>query len=242
VFSYRKGLGIRALADRHVGKNYLLRVDLEDFFPSLKQEDVTRLLKENTFRLPFELDEKDIQNIGRIVCRNGALTIGAPSSPLLSNALLYDFDDRVHERSSSVAVVYTRYADDLFFSTNRPRVLREVLKFVEGVISKTESPKLRLNVKKTAFSSRKWRMLVTGLVLTPDGHVSLGRQKKRHIRGLVHKFQTGKLDASEVAYLRGYIAYTNAVNPEFVGSLQKKFGAEVMAAIANAELLSRKDG
>ena len=95
-----------------------MKIDFSNFFPSLKRKDVKTVLESHLADKLPDLEE-DIGIILDIVCKKGALTIGAPSSPVLSNAILYDFDCFVSTLCVKEQVTYSRYADDLYTSTNQ---------------------------------------------------------------------------------------------------------------------------
>lgn len=231
--AYVKGSNIRINAERHRGNSYILRVDFKDFFPSLEGPDVVAVLRANQERLAqLNITESDILYIRQIVCRYDSyrkrqtLTIGAPTSPHLSNAIMFKFDETWFKEAQSMEVIYTRYADDLYFSTNRPNVLKVLLERVRKSLTEITAPTLRINESKTAFSSRKRRILVAGLVLTSDKKISIGRHKKRILKSLVMKLKNGQLSPVDIASLRGSISYVRSVEPVFIQSLQKKYGID----------------
>jgi RNA-directed DNA polymerase len=225
--AYRIGSGIRRNAERHVGHNYLLRVDFQDFFPSLKGRDVLAVLEANRQKMADgDITEADIIFIKLIVCRGDSLTIGAPTSPQLSNAIMFRFDESWSRRIEEREVAYTRYADDLYFSTNRPNILRDVLQELRESLQNGDPPALRINEEKTVFSSRKRRRLAAGLVLTSDRRISIGRHKKRVLKSLVWKLKRRELKPDEVTSLRGWISYLRSVEPAFLASLQRKYALD----------------
>jgi RNA-directed DNA polymerase len=222
--AYSKGSSIRFNAAKHVANNYLLRIDFQDFFHSLKGSDVVSVLQTNRHTLTdAELTDPDISFIRQIVCRLDCLTIGAPTSPLLSNAIMFDFDVAWSAVAEAEKVAYTRYADDLYFSTNRPNVLQGILDRLRESANAGGVPVLRINDRKTAFSSRKRRRLAAGLVLTSDRKISIGRHKKRMLKALVNKLKHQELEPDQIAHLRGWISYMRSVEPDFVLSLQNKY-------------------
>lgn len=226
--AYRKGQSIRINAQHHVANNYLLRVDFEDFFHCLRGADVERALTTN--RNAFgetPLSDYDIELVKDIVCRFDRLTIGAPTSPYLSNAIMFDFDSTWSTRVAAMNVRYSRYADDLYFSTDEPRTLSNVLTELRQYLVQSHIPALTINDRKTAFSSRKYRKLAAGLVLTPDRRVSIGRNKKRALKALVLKLKYRDLNPEEVVHLRGWIAFVRGVEPEFVKRLEDKYGLDL---------------
>lgn len=227
--AYRQGVSVRDNALAHLRGNFLLKLDIQDFFPSLKAVDVSDLLRRNALLLGRDLSEEDIAFVESIISRRGSLPVGAPSSPGISNQLMFEFDAAVSQRCASFDVRYTRYADDLFFSTNVPNVLKGIHLYVADVLGGMEHPKLKLNAAKTTYTSRRRKRIVTGVVLTSDGKVSLGRAKKRQIRSLVQRYRDAKLDWLGAEYLSGFLAYAASVEPNFIASLQTKYGHEVIA-------------
>lgn len=241
VTSYQTGGSILRNASAHVAQNYLLKMDFQDFFPSITSEDVKDLLRRHqNITVIGSLSAEDETAIVSIVCRDRSLTIGAPSSPAISNAILYEFDTAVFTKCKELGIIYTRYADDLSFSTNEPNTLIKIPKLVGDVLARHRSPRLRLHNGKTISSSRKHRKIVTGLVLTPDKKVSIGRKKKRWLKSTCFKFKTGQLDEKETSHLRGYLSFVQSVEPDVVTRLKGKFGVELIDQIVHHPLVNLK--
>lgn len=240
VFSYRSGVGIADIARIHAHNKFLLRVDFKDFFPSLRDRDVVRTIGRGRDAIPVALSDEDLQIIGKIVCRHGALTIGAPSSPSLSNAILFEFDEFAQGVCDEREVVYSRYADDLYLSTNVPNVLRNVFQLLREDLDARQSPSLLINDSKTTYTSKKRRRVVTGIILTPEGRLSVGRTKKREIRTLIHKYRNGLLPEEEISYLKGYLSFVKSVEPTLIDSLIRKFGQNMISEILDRPLVPRK--
>jgi RNA-directed DNA polymerase len=240
VTSYRKNVGVVRNAEIHVRQNYLLKVDFQNFFPSITDTDIERLLKQHIDSFGITLSSDDIKVICGIVCRNGALTIGAPSSPTISNAILYDFDKFVFQLCEEHRAAYSRYADDLFISTNKPDILSKILMTIRSDLESRESPSLVINNQKTVFTSRKRRRVATGLVLTSDRKISIGRSAKRRVRSLVYLYGKGALSDERISFLRGYISYLNSVEPDFVARLRSRYGDELLDRLNDESLIARK--
>lgn len=225
VFSYRKNISIHDMASKHKFDNYILRIDFIDFFPSLTSRNIRNHIKKYSESLEYEIDENDITLINSIVCRFNKLTIGAPSSPSISNTLLYDFDCTMSNISNDIK--YSRYADDLYFSSNKQNLLSEV--FAKIYKFKIENElSLNINPEKIIKSSKKFNRSITGLVITSDNKVSIGREKKRYIKGLVHKYIYDSLSLKDLNYLKGYLSFIKSVEKSFLISLEKKYSKDVI--------------
>lgn len=234
AFAYRRRLSISDNAGAHLGKRYLLKMDFLDFFPSISEDRIIKLLHSNKHRFPAFSDE-DFGLIAHAVCFREALSIGAPSSPIISNCIMHKYDDIMYEFCHSHDVVYTRYADDLTFSTNSRGVLDTIYNHVHALSFIHTEPFLHVNEKKTLYLSKKSRMTVTGLTLTPQGHISIGRTLKRHLKTMVYLYKEQSLSIEEIETLRGRLAYVHSVEPTFVDSLRVKFGDSVLSSILGAK-------
>lgn len=229
--AYVTGASIKKNAELHTGSKFTLRVDFADFFPSFSGEQVEIFLAAVERDRSIGLTERDILFISRIVSRHGQLTIGAPSSPILTNAMMYFFDQQIAEFAERKTLTYSRYADDLFFSSIKPDNLSDVPAIVQQVSATYPYANLRVNPDKTAFLSKRYSRRITGLVLTTEGNVSIGRERKRMVKAKVHRLLRGELDISEVSKLCGYLAFVQDVEPEFWESLKRKYGADSMLTI-----------
>ena len=227
--AYKNGSSIRQNAEMHSRNRAILKYDFENFFPSITEAAWLAYCERNSL-----FDRRDSIILGRILFRRPKggsvlrLSIGAPSSPILSNILLNEFDKEVFKRVSEHKITYTRYADDMTFSAERTWNLREVNGILRSVIRSVTSPKLIINESKTALVTPKYHRQITGLVLTLDGKVSLGRDRKRLLRAAVHHYSLGKLEIKEQAKLAGMLAFARDVEPEFYARMEAYYGINVL--------------
>lgn len=234
AMAYKVGAGIRDNACRHVGNSYLMKLDFRQFFPSIKPRDLFLHLNEYCEE---RFSDADLDTIKRLFFwKRGyvgdyELCIGAPSSPAISNTVMFKFDDALTAYCNRMEVTYTRYADDLTFSANVSKNLPEVLSFVRGIIINARYPKLELNEDKTVFVSKRSKRVVTGLILSSQGDVSLGRERKRLISARIHAYLMNKLSHEEALKLKGHLAFALDVEPEFIGRMRSKYGDAVIAGI-----------
>lgn len=223
--AYRNGLSIRDHVLPHTRSHFLLKLDFKDFFPSLTDGALR-------YRLEHDADytELEILILTKLLFRKKRaegtyrLSIGAPSSPFISNYLLLDFDRRLSNYCESNLLCYTRYADDIAISAKRAGALDLAKAFVEKLISELPYLGLRLNEEKTVNVSKKFRRELVGLVISNQGKVSLGREEKRRLRAAVHSLVLGKLDVKQSVQLRGQLAFCLSIDRDFVIALCKRHG------------------
>lgn len=225
--AYRVGGSIKENASKHVRSNYMLKMDFRNFFPSISRMDVARHLEIHCGR---HFDQSAIQLIAYVFTwapkrqRPLRLCIGAPSSPLISNSIMFEFDSRLTARAESDGVTYTRYADDLTLSAITPGTLDIYPKNVRNIAKRLMYPRLSVNEGKTVFASRASRRIVTGVTLTADHKLSIGRKRKREIRAMYHKMILGELGGEEQSRLAGLIAFAEDIEPGFTTWLERTAG------------------
>ncbi|WP_405419810.1 retron St85 family RNA-directed DNA polymerase [Marinobacter flavimaris] len=228
AMAYREGRSIVDNADRHKSNPYILKMDFRNFFPSIRPEDFISVLEKNV----GEVDSTDLNFFTNLFFRSVnenlgyRLSIGAPSSPFISNCIMFEFDSAMSKECERLNVTYTRYADDLTFSTAKKGELFGFPDLVREILITTPSPDLEVNNEKTVFSSKKHNRHVTGLVLTNDGNVSLGRTKKREIRSLIYHYKNGHLDNDQIEKLIGTVAFARQVEPDFWRRIKLKYGLD----------------
>lgn len=222
-------------AKAHSNNKYLLKIDLLNFFPSIVFNDLKILFQrspDSQTQNIFSYD--DTLNIIRLACfySNDSLPIGYPSSPIISNIVMHEFDQKVSSVLSETEYgesTYTRYADDIVISTNYKNTCRDIIyPKINEIITTTKHPNIRINNEKTKFgSSRSGSALVTGLRLCKNGHITIHRKQKDHIRLLLSLYSKNKLNEKEQKQLIGHLAYCSHVAPAFYTTLQKKFFKEI---------------
>ncbi|WP_412050261.1 retron St85 family RNA-directed DNA polymerase [Hoeflea sp. Naph1] len=244
AMAYRPGVSIADNARIHAGANPILKLDFEKYFNNISAAAWQRFLANQEY---VTLSQSDIEFITKALFWGDGrktpycLSIGAPTSPLVSNIIMFDFDTCMHKFSVEHGIKYTRYADDITISSNELGKLRAFERHLRSYIKRNKTPALFLNEEKRAIYSPSERRLVTGLILTPEGQISLGRDRKREISALVHKYSIGTLDIERLGYLHGMLAFALSSEPIFVERMRKKYGDEVISAVFRYRV-PRKDG
>lgn len=227
AIAYRNGLSIKDHVTPHRSSRYLLKLDFRDFFSSIKERTLLyRLSCDTTY------SEKEKKILCNLLMRSPGqsrqleLSIGAPSSPFVSNYIMWEFDSKLKEICTQRGADYTRYADDIAISTSTPSVLDGLKMEVEELLSTLRYLDIKLNEEKTVNVSKKFRRTLVGLTISNSGGVSIGRAEKRLLRATAHSFQQGILQPKDIDRLRGRLAFTYSIDPAFVAAICKRIGVE----------------
>jgi RNA-directed DNA polymerase len=171
----------------HVRKRFLLNVDIEDFFPSIHFGRVRGLFLAH----PFNCAPNVATVLARVCCSDGKLPIGAPTSPVVANMICIRLDREMQRLARRCACWYTRYADDMTFSTNLTEFPSE-LAYREADDLHLGTELLRIlransfepNLAKSRLRSADQRQVVTGIVV--NERPNLRRDYVREIRAMLH--------------------------------------------------------
>jgi RNA-directed DNA polymerase len=232
--AYRTGASIKLNAAAHQNSKYLSKFDFKNFFVSIGEVD---LINHFIRHLGSDFSVVDLARISRLSCirskdtKRLTLSIGAPSSPILSNSIMFGFDEQVHQWCKELNIVYTRYADDLAFSTNTKAVCSEIEPMILKVLKGLGYPTLILNEEKTIHLSKKFQRRITGVVINNQDELSIGRERKRAISALIHRYSLGILPADEVHSLQGMLGFARDIEPQFVFSMRKKYTSKLIGEI-----------
>lgn len=169
VQGFIKNRSIKTNADMHLGKRLLLSVDIKNFFESIKKKMIVAGLTELGF-------QKSIAEfISEFVTIEGSLVQGFSTSPVLANIVSSKLDLELIKFCGN-SLIYSRYADDLYFSTDDNEI---ELDAIEKIIS---SHGFSLNHDKTKLMKRGQLQYVTGLTVFDSDRARISKQIKRNLR------------------------------------------------------------
>lgn len=181
VNGFVEGRSVVSNAKIHSGHHYVFNTDLEDFFPSIKQARVWKRLQFPPFNLSIE-----VANVVAGLCCHGnsdgsncVLPQGAPTSPLLTNAICDNLDRRLNGVARRFGLHYSRYADDITFSSMH-NVYQKDGEFRTELIRVITDQGFKINKKKTRLQRNDERQEVTGLIV--NDKVNIARKYVRDIR------------------------------------------------------------
>ncbi|GAB2702346.1 retron St85 family RNA-directed DNA polymerase [Aliiglaciecola aliphaticivorans] len=237
AFAYKKGLSIKDNAQKHINSKYLLKMDFSNFFNSITPSVLFLICEKNHIHWS-RAEQRLLTNIlfwnktksdgGKLV-----LSVGAPSSPLISNFVLFDFDCEINKFCSSYNINYSRYADDITFSTNQKGLLFGVPNVVKNILRDIYKDSITINDLKTVYSSKKHNRHVTGVTISSENKLSIGRARKRMISSLIHQYRIGTIGQDDALYLQGLLAFSISIEPEFIERMKLKYSENVVNSVLN---------
>ena len=212
--AYRFGNSTLRNAKHHVGKQVVLKLDILHFFDSIRYSTV----KDNVF--PEEIYAESLRILLTMLCyHKDALPQGAPSSPAITNIILYELDEQIGQWCRERNIAYTRYCDDMTFSGDFEPA--EVIRFVRLELKKIG---FLLNEQKTKLQHPGQQQTVTGIVVNeklsiPADYRRKLRQELYYCRkfGIQEHLQKIGLEIPEDTYrlqLLGKVNYVLQVHPD----------------------------
>ena len=227
AMAFVSGRSIVENASQHIGQNYVLNLDLSDFFTSI----TANMVEHNLVKLGIApLVARDIASICTYPMVNDHHVVnvvpqGAPTSPVISNICAMTLDNRLSGLARRFHLTYTRYADDITFSSNH-NVYQKDGAFMEELNRIIAECHFTINPKKTRLQKRGSRQEVTGLTVVQKTNVS--RKYIKNLRVLIHRIKCQEAPTiHDIHVVRGklnflrmvkgaddptYIAYTKKLN------------------------------
>ncbi|WP_307480553.1 retron Ec67 family RNA-directed DNA polymerase/endonuclease [Cytobacillus purgationiresistens] len=206
---FEKDKSIITNARIHRNKRLVLNIDLENFFESIHFGRVRGFfIKNNNFLLSIEVATV----IAQISCYEGKLPQGASSSPIISNLICEILDHRLLKIAKKYKLDYTRYADDLTFSTNDKKFLVLQTEFYKEISKEIIRAGFKINEKKNRLQLRDSRQVVTGLVVNKK--INVNRIYYKETRAMAHQlFKQGSFEINgepaTLNQLEGRFAFIN---------------------------------
>lgn len=254
-YAYRAGRSTRDCAEIHIGARWVIRMDLQNFFGSITEKHAYRTFKSQGYsalvsfelsRLCTRLSSSPGSRVVHVEDEQaryrhtpyasplmGTLPQGAPTSGALANAAATPLDHDLHQMASASGFVYTRYSDDLTFSTAErvgPNGAQRIVRLASQIVA---SRGFRINRKKTRVLGPRTRHDVLGLVVDHD-RVRLPPEYRRRIEVHIHGISTrGVASHAEargfksvfgmIAHIEGSIAYAFSVDPAWAHRQQSRW-------------------
>lgn len=203
-FGFVTGKSIVDNANLHQGKNYVYNIDLKNFFHSF---DLNRV-KMAFWNYPFELNGKEREPLAFMLASLATFTIdgnrvlpqGSPCSPALTNVLCYRLDRRLTGLAKKFGLTYSRYADDITFSSDHYSYNNNFKNELQRIIKEEN---LEINKKKVRLQTRNQRQEVTGLTVNETTNVN--KRFIKQIRMYLHYCESYGVNIAKEIFLKDFI-------------------------------------
>ena len=200
--AYVKGRNTVTNAVPHLGCAVLIKLDIKDFFPSVTRDMLQPLLWHFAYREP-----KALERILDLCMTDNGLPQGAPTSPILSNLVLRQFDIAAYQFANLMGAKYTRYADDLTFSLTEDDPIK-ARKIASGVRSLLTEQGFELNEKPNKLKILRGHQAqqVCGITLN-SGKPTISKKQRRKVRAARHAIENERPASMSLASVDGWESY-----------------------------------
>jgi len=245
VHSFIKGKSTLTAVKAHTSSKYFFITDIKDFFSNVKTIDVLRILERDKYLVPIDDFENYIDTIVSMTTLGGSIPIGFPTSPQLSNAFLFEFDRKTKFFCADNSLIYTRYADDIIISGQEFNDVAGLKSQIQLLLSEHVSPNLSLNQDKTHITQIGNKVKLLGLVIMPNGRVTIDVKYKNRLETLLHFYVNDKDKFNDllkktmkgnVKSLFGLLHYAKSIDPEYLEKLQRKYGVYTIRLLMEDKL------
>lgn len=205
VHAFVKDKNIVTNARPHLKARHVLRLDLKDFFPSIHFGRVRNLFESE----PFNFSREISTTIAKICCYKGSLPQGAPTSPIISNMVCLRMDAQLTRLSKDNFCHYTRYADDITFSTNKEEFSKKIASSMEPLVISDKIVNIiednnyfKINYNKVNVRSNNDSKFITGIKV--NSKLNVARKKYREVRAMLHAVRVHGHDKALEEHLAKY--------------------------------------
>ena len=219
-FVSRKSTRTNALP--HVGATFLQKFDIADFFANIDTEQVDASLRRAGF------GDAAAAMLSRLTSCNGQVPLGARTSPRISNLVLMSFDDTMASLAARKGIVYSRYADDVSFSSTT-----KDFDVHHDVAEELAKHGFALNPSKTKKFRHGQPMFVTGLAVSDVSYPRLRKRLKSQLRREFYYIEKHGIEGHATAVgqsphrvarrLLGQFHYARSIEPAFTSKLETSY-------------------
>lgn len=209
--AFEREKSIISNAEIHRNKRYIVNIDLKNFFDCFHFGRVKGYFMKNEF---FSLPVEVATVIAQLTCYNGKLPQGAPTSPIITNMICNILDYKVLSLAKKYHLDYTRYADDLTFSTNDKSFINSFSLFLNSLNKIIQKNGFEINPDKTRFIYKDSKQSVTGL--TVNKKINVDKQFYKDTRAMAHQlYKTGEFlingEQGSLLQLEGRLSFINEI-------------------------------
>lgn len=218
--AYCRGRSLLDNASPHIGKEYIVKLDISHFFDDIDDDMVFMIMRQLGMSMPAT------SMLTNLCVHNGRLPQGAPTSPYIANLVMKHFDEKLGLWCAENNITYTRYCDDITLSGDKKAIKNSHL--VSKIRQMLYRMGFTLNEKKTVFVSSSQQQKVTGIIVNEKPQIS--REMRRTIRQEV--YYCTKFGATECANRKGL----DISAKEYLQSLLGRISFALQIDLANDEM------
>lgn len=189
---------------------WFLKLDIHDFFGSTTSLMITEALKKNG--VTCTLSDSCMDKLVNIVTLDGRVPQGAPTSPMICNIVMNEYDYKIQKYCHKNGLIYTRYADDILISSRVDWNWIETISAVQKILAPYTIAENK--IRYGSFNGRNWNL---GIMYTNQYKLTVGHERKHKLKCAVHNYCTKpECRSAETFYnLLGQLAYCKYIEPEY---------------------------
>jgi RNA-directed DNA polymerase len=207
VHGFAQDRSVVTNAKVHLNTKLILNIDLLDFFPTFNFGRVRGMFRSR----PFSFPDKVASVLAQTCCFGGSLPQGGPTSPMISNIICRGLDRDLARLASNHSCRYTRYADDITFSTTKdgfptalaatpPTLQDPTLTLGADLFAVLKKHSLILNSQKSRMRRKSERQVVTGIIVNEK--INVPRDYVRNIRSILHDCESNGMLKANLKFLQ----------------------------------------
>ena len=225
---FTEGRSVVTNANAHIGQNYIFNIDLKDFFSSIEQPRIWKRFQLKPFYFPVtianvlaglcSMRETYVDDTGETSYKY-ILPQGAPTSPIITNMICDNLDRRLAGLAKRFGIHYSRYADDITFSSMHYVYAKDgdFRTELERIIS---DQGFTINISKTRLQKRGSRQEVTGIIVSNKLNVT--KKYTREIRSLLYIWEKYGYTKALFKYMQKHNMCIKNENANLVNFLKGK--------------------
>ena len=225
AYAYTAGRDCYKALQKHQdnASNWFLKLDIKDFFPNCNKELIMdKLTKVFPFNFLYELIPTEFETMIDYCLLDNQLPQGTNMSPMITNAIMVEFDVKFSRYCEQHGLIYTRYADDMLISSkdkfNFIHVQNVVINFLRNL-----NYNFTIKKEKTRFGSNKGSNWNLGLMLNANNNITIGYKKKKLFKAMINNFiceniltTENKWSIMDIQHLYGLYSYYLRIEPQYI--------------------------
>jgi len=236
--AYTEKRSIVTNAEVHKNNFNFINVDLTNFFPSITKDIIKYSFKQNAnlHEIFNVLPENLEKTFFDIILYNGALPQGSKASPFISNLVMipFDYNLNLYLKNNRRNIVYTRYVDDLTFSSKPLIYINDIIDAINWAKEQAYGSLgefIKINNEKTRKTTYKGKNRVTGIKINAENNLSIGYKEKQRLKMdmvslIINKKRGHKNDYEQVQQILGMFSYLQSVEEGYAKYLLRKWSSK----------------